>query len=65
MATSVVDRATTYVDTCHAVATVSSRTGAAHSRTLLTIIAIPIAILGKFVRSKKSRIGFKFALPWY
>lgn len=57
MATSVVDRATTYVDTCHTVATVSSGTGAAHSRALLTIIVILIAILDKFKEISRSDLN--------
>lgn len=57
MATSVVDRAATYVDTCHTVATVSSGTGAAHSRALLTIIVILIAILGKFEEISRTGSG--------
>lgn len=57
MATSVVDRATTYVDTCHTVATVSSGTDAAHSRALLTIIVILIAILDKFKEISRSDLN--------
>ena len=57
MATSVVDRAATYVDTCHTVATVSSGTGAAHSRALLTIIVILIAILDKFKEISRSDLN--------
>ena len=57
MATSVVDRATTYVDTCHTVVTVSSGTGAAHSRALLTIIVILIAILDKFKEISRSDLN--------